>query len=66
MELEYNNLLINKFENLYYDNKFIILRNKGTILELVNCIKNNCLMYKDVPFDYKDKYNLSFIDDRKA
>ena len=63
MELEYNNLLINKFENLYYDNKFIILRNKGTILELVNCIKNNCLMYKDVPFDYKDKYNLSFIDD---
>jgi len=62
MDIEYNKYLINCFENIY-DDKFIIWKNKGTILELINCIKNNCLMYNDVSFEYKEKYNLSFTDD---
>jgi len=62
MNIEYNKYLINCFENIY-DDKFIIWKNKGTILELINCIKNDCLMYNDVSFEYKEKYNLSFTDD---
>ena len=65
MEDKYYNQIINSFEGIFNDN-FIIWKNKGTILELINCIKNNCIMYFDVSFEYKEKYNLSFIDDRKA
>ena len=62
--MNYNNQLILTFENLFNkDDEYIVWKNKGTILELINCIKNNCLMYNDVSFEYKEKYNLSFTDD---
>jgi len=61
--MDYNNQLILTFENLFNkDDEYIVWKNKGTILELINCIKNDCLMYNDVSFEYKEKYNLSFTD----
>jgi len=61
MDLKYYNQIINSFEGVFND-KFIIWKQKGNILELINCIKNNCLMYNDVPDEYKEQFNLSLND----
>ena len=60
--LDYYNQIRISFENLFND---ITVNNsiKGKILELITCIKFNCLMYNDVQPSFKKQYNLSFTDD---
>lgn len=64
--MDYNDKLINVFEELFnqlynYDNLNKTL--KGRLLELITCIKYNCVMYEDINKEYKLKHNLSIKDD---
>lgn len=62
--MEYNKkylkLIYNCIQKIKNPNNYKIYN--GKILELITCIKFNCLMYQDVPKEYKDKYNLPSND----
>lgn len=65
--MDYQEQVIITFEQINYElnngKSILINKLKGSLLELLTCIKYKCKLYEDISYEFKEQYNLSYKDD---